>query len=382
MLYELLYPLRGHAPWLSFLNVLRYVPFRAIAATATAMLLSFALSPWFIRELQKKQIGQVIRGDGPESHFAKGGTPTMGGSLILLCLLFSTVLWCDMHNPFVWAVTTVTVGYGVIGYLDDFLKIRDKTSRGLPGRYKLIGQFTIGGAVLAYMFLARGQVPSDWFDLRDHLSVPFVAFHKHPVVVPVWFAYLLAVLTVVAMSNAVNLTDGLDGLAIGPVVINAATYLIWVYLAGATFGITHVAQRFVVARYLDIPFIGSASELAVYCGAMVGAGIGFLWYNTYPASVFMGDVGSLSLGGGLGMCAVVSKNELLSIILGGVFFVEAVSVIIQVVSFKTRGKRVFLMAPIHHHFEKQGWPEPKIIVRFWIVSVLLALVALSSMKLR
>ena len=184
------------------------------------------------------------------------------------------------------------------------------------------------------------------------------------------------------MSNAVNLTDGLDGLAIGPVVINAGTYLVWAYLAGATFGITHVAQRFVVARYLDIPFIGSASELAVYCGAMVGAGIGFLWYNTYPASVFMGDVGSLSLGGGLGICAVVTKNELLSIVLGGIFFLEAVSVIVQVISFKTTGKRVFLMAPIHHHFEKKGWPEPKIIVRFWIVSVLLALLSLSSLKLR
>jgi phospho-N-acetylmuramoyl-pentapeptide-transferase len=382
MLYELLFPLRNHAPWLGFLNVLRYVPFRAIAATATAMLLSFALSPWFIRELQKKQIGQVVRQDGPESHFKKGGTPTMGGALILLCLLFATVLWCDLHNPFVWAVTTVTVGYGVIGYLDDYLKLRDRSSRGVPGRYKLLGQFTIGGAVLAYMFFAHDSMPSDWFDLRGQLSIPFVAFHKHPVMLPVGVAYALALITVVAMSNAVNLTDGLDGLAIGPVVINAGTYLVWAYLAGATFGITHVAQRFVVARYLDIPFIGSASELAVYCGAMVGAGIGFLWYNTYPASVFMGDVGSLSLGGGLGICAVITKNELLSIVLGGIFFLEAVSVIVQVISFKTTGKRVFLMAPIHHHFEKKGWPEPKIIVRFWIVSVLLALLSLSSLKLR
>jgi len=381
MLYELLYPLRAHG-WLGFLNVLRYVPFRAIAATATAMLLSFALSPWFIRELQKKQIGQVVRHDGPESHFKKRGTPTMGGALILLCLLFSTVLWCDLHNPFVWAVTTVTVGYGVIGYLDDYLKIRDRNSKGVPGRYKLLGQFTIGGAVVAYMFYAKGQMPADWFELRGHLGVPFLAFQKHPVVLPVFVNYALAVFTVVAMSNAVNLTDGLDGLAIGPVIINAGTYLVWAYLAGATFGITHVAQRFVVARYLDIPFIGSASELAVYCGAMIGAGIGFLWYNTYPAQVFMGDVGSLSLGGGLGVCAVVTKNELLSIVLGGIFFLEACSVIIQVVSFKTTGKRVFLMAPIHHHFEKKGWPEPKVIVRFWIVSVLLALLALSSLKLR
>ena len=382
MIYELLYPLRHDAAWLRWLNVLRYVPFRVIAATMTAMLLSFFVSPWVIRALKRKQIGQIVRDDGPETHKIKSGTPTMGGALILVSVLVPTILWCDPHNVFVWATAAVTAGYGVIGYLDDYLKIKLKNSRGVPGRYKLLGQFIIGGAVLCYAFLAKEHVPADWWEIRGRLGLPFVAFAKHPVTLPLAIYLPFTILVVVWTSNSVNLTDGLDGLAIGPVIINGGTYLIWAYLAGATFGIANVPQRFVVARYLDIAPVASVGELSVYCGATVGAGLGFLWYNTYPAQVFMGDVGSLALGGGLGMCAVFTKNEILSVIIGGVFFLEAVSVVVQVTSFKLTGKRVFLMAPIHHHYERKGWPEPKIIVRFWIISVLLALVGLSSLKLR
>jgi phospho-N-acetylmuramoyl-pentapeptide-transferase len=376
VIYELFYPLKFHYTWLSWLNVLRYIPFRTIMATITAMVLSFLLAPWFIRELRRKQIGQVVRSEGPETHRIKAGTPTMGGALILLSLLLPTVLWADLRNPFVLATTAVTAGYGVIGYLDDYLKIKRKNTGGLPGRYKLIGQTLIGGAAIVYTFVLTSKLPADWIAIRTKLALPFVAFSKHSVDLPLAMYVPFAILVVVATSNAVNLTDGLDGLAIGPVMINAGTYLIWSYVAGATIA------RFSLAQYLDIPQIPSAGELAVYCGSVIGAGIGFLWYNTYPAQVFMGDVGSLALGGGLGMLAVFTKNELLSILLGGIFFIEAVSVITQVVSFKLTGKRIFLMAPIHHHYEKKGWAEPKIIVRFWIISILLALVSLSSMKLR
>jgi len=346
------------------------------------MLLAFVVAPWFIRELRRKQIGQVIRTDGPSTHLAKSGTPTMGGALILVSVLVPTILWCDLRNVFVWATTAVTAGYGVIGFLDDYLKIKLRNSRGMPGRYKLVGQFGIAGAVLAYAFFARTQVPPDWWEIRFNLAIPFLAFSKHVFVLPAWVYFPFVVLMVVWTSNAVNLTDGLDGLAIGPVIIGAGTYLLWAYLTGATFGIPHTAAHFTVARYLDIPAIAGAGELAIYCGAMAGAGIGFLWYNTYPAQLFMGDVGALALGGGLGMCAVFTKNELLSSILGGVFFLEASSVVVQVASFRLTGRRIFLMAPLHHHFEKKGWAEPKIIVRFWIVSILLALVSLSSLKLR
>ena len=252
----------------------------------------------------------------------------------------------------------------------------------MPGRYKLLGQFVIGGAVITFAFMAQDHVPHDWWVQRTHLGVPFLAFAKHPIVLPLAVYIPFATIVVVATSNAVNLTDGLDGLAIGPVMINAGTYLILAYIAGATFGIPNVSQKLVLAKYLDIPSLENMGELSIYCGAIVGAGIGFLWYNTYPAQVFMGDLGALALGGGLGMCAVFTKNELLSIILGGVFFLEMTSVIVQVVSFKLTGKRVFLMAPLHHHYEKKGWAEPKIIVRFWIISILLALVTLSSLKLR
>jgi phospho-N-acetylmuramoyl-pentapeptide-transferase len=375
MIYELFYPLSTKYGWASALNVLRYTPFRAIMAVITAMVLCFVLAPWFIRALEARQIGQVVRTGGPETHLVKAGTPTMGGSLILLAVLLPTVLWADVKNQFVVATAAVTAGYGLIGFIDDRLKIQGKSSKGLSGRYKLLGQFAIGGAAIGYLFLSKA-LPADWIEIRARLSIPFLAFDKHPIELPLWLYFAFALLVVVAMSNAVNLTDGLDGLAIGPVMINSGTYMIWAYIAGSTlFGRN-------LADYLDIAGFSDMSELAVFGAAVIGAGVGFLWYNTYPAQVFMGDVGSLALGGGLGMLAVLTKNELLSILIGGIFFVEAVSVITQVVSFKLFGKRVFLMAPIHHHFEKKGWPEPRIIVRFWIISILLALVALSSLKLR
>jgi phospho-N-acetylmuramoyl-pentapeptide-transferase len=376
MIYELFYPLKFHYSGFSWLNVLRYIPFRTIMATITAMLLTFVLAPWFIRELRRKQIGQVVRSEGPETHRIKAGTPTMGGALILLSLLVPTVLWADLRNPFVLATTGVTAGYGVIGYLDDYLKIKRKSSGGLAGRYKLLGQTLIGGAGISYTFLLTDHLPPDWNSIKTRLALPFVAFSKVPIELPLSVYIPFAIFVVVATSNAVNLTDGLDGLAIGPVMINAGTYLIWAYVAGATLA------SFSLATYLDIPKIASAGELSVYCGSVIGAGIGFLWYNTYPAQVFMGDVGSLALGGGLGMLAIFTKNEILSILLGGIFFVEAVSVITQVVSFKLTGKRIFLMAPIHHHYEKKGWTESQIVIRFWIISLILALIGLATLKLR
>lgn len=375
MIYHFLYPLHD-IEGLGFLNVLRYVPFRVLAATMTAMLLTFGLYPWFIRRLQSKQIGQVIRDDGPESHLSKAGTPTMGGSLILLALIGSTVLWVDPNNTMVWVVTAFTVLYGAIGYVDDAAKVSKNSTAGLSGRYKLLFQFAIAFAICGFLFYGHDGLPEDWLRLRYRLSVPFLAFERYPMSLPPWVYVLFASFVVVSMSNGVNLTDGLDGLAIGPVMINAGTYMILAYVAGVTlFG-------YDMAAYLDIPSIASAGELAIYCGALIGAGIGFLWYNTYPAQVFMGDVGSLALGGGLGALAIVTKNELLSLILGGIFVLEAVSVVGQVVSYKLFKKRILLMAPIHHHFEKKGWAEPKIIVRFWIISVMLALISLSTLKLR
>jgi phospho-N-acetylmuramoyl-pentapeptide-transferase len=286
------------------------------------------------------------------------------------------VLWADPGNFMVWVVTAITSSYGVIGWIDDARKIKKKNTGGLAGRYKLLLQFAIAIAVCGYLWYGETGLPADWIAIRNRLAIPFVAFSKHPVVLPSWLYVAFAAFTIVAMSNAVNLTDGLDGLAIGPVMINAGTYLIFAYLAGATFFGKDIAT------YLDIPSVSSVEELAIFCGALLGAGCGFLWFNTYPAQVFMGDVGSLALGGALGALAVVTKNELLSVVLGGIFFVEAVSVITQVASFKLTGKRIFLMAPIHHHFEKKGWAEPKVIVRFWIIAVMLAIASLSTLKLR
>jgi phospho-N-acetylmuramoyl-pentapeptide-transferase len=321
-------------------------------------------------------VGQVVRDDGPETHLSKAGTPTMGGSLVLLALIGATVLWADPRNTMVWLVAAITVMYGAIGYADDALKLNRKNSKGLSSRAKLLLQFPIAIGVCAYLWYGDGGLPPDWLDLRNRLSLPFVAFEKHPILIPSAAYVAFGAIVIVGTSNAVNLTDGLDGLAIGPVMINAGTYMILAYLAGLTlFGND-------VARYLDIPSIASASELSIYCGAVIGAGVGFLWYNTYPAQVFMGDVGALALGGGLGMLALLTKNEALSVLLGGIFVVEAVSVIGQVVAYRFFGRRILLMAPIHHHFEKKGWAEPKVIVRFWIIAVMLAIAALSTLKLR
>ncbi len=376
MIQEFLYPLSHEFGWAGSLNVLRYTPFRVIMATITAMLLSFLLAPWFISKLRGKQISQIIREENPEGHKKKKGTPTMGGALILLSVLVPTVLWADVKNVFVLATAAVTAGYGAIGYLDDRLKIEGKNTRGLPGRFKLLGQLLIAGIAVWYLFVNKTDLPHEWLDIRYRLSVPFLAFDKHPITLPAWLYVAMAIVVVIGTSNAVNLTDGLDGLAIGPVMMSAGTWLVWSYVAGAVlFGRP-------LADYLDIPGIAAMSELAVFGAAVIGAGVGFLWYNTYPAQVFMGDVGSLALGGGIGMMVLLTKNELLSVLVGGIFVVETLSVIAQVFSFRVFGKRVFLMAPIHHHFERKGWPEPRIIVRFWIISVLLALVGLASLKVR
>jgi phospho-N-acetylmuramoyl-pentapeptide-transferase len=375
VLYTLLVPLSAQYAWLSWLNVLRYTSTRIIAATLTALFLSLVLYPWFIRTLQRIQLGQVVRSDGPESHLSKRGTPTMGGSLILFTLIIPTLLWADMRNPYILLVSLTTAGCGVIGFLDDYLKIRKKSSGGLPGRFKMLGQIVVAAAASYYLFEQSGVVPDE---IRYRVQVPLLDFYSehYRITLPATIYIVFAVIVIVGFSNAVNLTDGLDGLAIGPVIISAATFLVLTYAAGT------LIAGFDIATYLRIPHLPMVGELSIYCGAMIGAGIGFLWYNTYPASVFMGDVGSLPLGAGLGFLAVASKNELTLLIVGGIFVLEAVSVIVQVVSFKLTGKRVFKMAPIHHHFELKGWAEPKVIVRFWIISFMLALVAVATLKLR
>ncbi|MFO7156217.1 MAG: phospho-N-acetylmuramoyl-pentapeptide-transferase [Pseudomonadota bacterium] len=370
MLYHFLFPLAGEFP---VFNVFRYPSFRILAAGIFALVMGMLLGPWFIRELRTRQHGASnVREDVPERHQGKSGTPTMGGGLILFALSVSTLLFADLTNRWVWMVLIVTLGFGLVGYLDDFLKISRRNSKGLPGRWKMVG-LTV---VFLATFLAFGI---DWESGRllvdTRLGVPFVATTAfHPDIG--WLYLPFAWLVVVGTANAVNITDGLDGLAIGPTIVSAITFLVLAYVAGT------VIAGFNLADYLYIPHIEGAAELSVFCAATVGAGIAFLWFNSYPASVFMGDIGALALGGALGTLAVLTKNELASVILHGVFFVEIVSVMLQVASFKLRGKRIFRMAPIHHHFELKGWPEPKIIVRFWIVSILLALITLVSLKVR
>lgn len=358
MIYQLLYSM---ADQFSALNVFRYITVRTFVAFFTAFLLCWMWGPYFIRRLVNKQIGQSIREDGPQSHKKKAGTPTMGGGLILLSTLLPCLLWVDMRNPYVWATLLITWGFGAIGYLDDWLKVSKRNSKGLSGKVRLLGEFLISG--LAVFVLIQ------WFDFSTVLNIPFLK----NVSIDLGFAYIpFAALVIVGTANAVNLTDGLDGLAIVPVIISAATLGLFAYVAG------HVA----IANYLQIPHVVGAGELTPVAATIVAAGLGFLWFNTYPAQVFMGDVGSLSLGGFLGTMAVLTKNEILMVLLGGVFVIEALSVIGQVISFKLTGKRIFKMAPIHHHFELKGLTETKIIVRFWILSILLAVLSLSTLKLR
>jgi phospho-N-acetylmuramoyl-pentapeptide-transferase len=382
MLFHLLYNVLARYDSLSFLRAFRYPSTRILAAAVTSLLLSWILGPWFIERLKEAQMGQQIRDDGPQTHQKKAGTPTMGGSLILLALVVPTILWCDLRNHFVWLTLAVTVGFGAVGFVDDWLKVSKKNTKGLPGKLKLAWEFLIAGAAMAFLFLSDTYEPG----IRYHISLPFSDFYHLGTSLEPWFYIAFATVVVVGAANAVNLTDGLDGLAIGPVIINAGTFLVFAYLAGVeTLLIRKIggsSTELNLAEYLRIPHINGVSELAIFCASMAGAGIGFLWYNTYPASVFMGDVGSLSLGGGIGMMAVLTKNEVTLVIVGGLFVVEALSVMIQVGSYKLRKKRVFKMAPIHHHYELKGWAEPKIIVRFWIVSVLLALIALGTLKLR
>jgi phospho-N-acetylmuramoyl-pentapeptide-transferase len=371
MLYEFLYPLRQQVEWLGWLNVLRYVPFRAMAAWLTAMAIYFALFPWFLTRLRTRRLGQNIREEGPSDHQSKKGTPTMGGSLILLSIVVATVLWCNLSNLMIWMSLAVMVGMGLVGLVDDILKIRRGTNSGFKAWQKFTLQILVGLAA-AYVLFFTAHLPPDWLEIRNHLSIPFMSTKKlFPEIDTVLYA-VFCVVVIVGTTNAVNLTDGLDGLAIVPVMIAAASFGLISYLAGNA----------VFAEYLQIHYVAGSGELAIICGAVIGAGLGFLWFNAPPASVFMGDTGSLSLGGLLGTVAVAIKHEIVLAIIGGLFVLEAVSVIVQVISFKLTGKRVFKMAPIHHHYEQLGWTEPQIVIRFWIVAVVLALAGLASLKLR
>ncbi len=358
MLYIWLYPL--HTEFQIF-NVFRYLSFRIIYAAVTAFLVAFVLAPALIRKLQAMRLGQRVRDDGPSRHLTKTGTPTMGGLLILFAVLLSTLLWANIANRYVWLVMFATLTFGLIGFADDYLKFRKGQSRGLYAWQKLLGQSLLALGVAIFLLTQMHY--------STQLSVPF--FKDFTPDLGVLYV-LFAVLVIVGSSNAVNLTDGLDGLAVGPVMIASIAYTIVAYVAGNR----------IISEYLLIPYIDGAGEVAVFTAAIFGASLGFLWFNTYPASVFMGDVGSLPLGAALGTVAVISKHELLLLLVGGVFVIEAISVIFQVLSFKSRGKRIFLMAPIHHHFEMKGWEEPKVVVRLWIIAILLALLSLSTLKLR
>ena len=359
MIYRLIYPLYEH---FAVLNVFRYITFRTIYATLTALLISVIIAPWFIRKVSQYQVKQYIRGDGPASHQNKAGTPTMGGVFIIFSVFVSILLWADLSNPFVWLLLFVALAFGLIGFLDDLMMIQRRNSKGLSARSKFIWEIVIALGVGIFLYLEPSY--------NTQLSVPF--FKEVRPDLGLGYIFLIAFI-IVGTSNAVNLTDGLDGLAIGPYLIAISTYLVLSYLAG------HVK----IAEYLQIPFITNVGEVTVVCGALVGASVGFLWFNAYPAQVFMGDVGALPLGAVLGTVAILAKHEILLILVGGIFVLETVSVIIQVGFFKaTNGRRIFRMAPVHHHFELKGWPEPKVIVRFWIIAAILSLMAMSTLKLR
>jgi phospho-N-acetylmuramoyl-pentapeptide-transferase len=361
MLYFLLFPLRAQIP---LFNVFRYITFRAAGAIVTALVLSWWLGPWFIKTLRRLSVGQNIRDVGPQAHQVKKGTPTMGGIFILFAVCVPTLLWGNLRSVYVWIVVTVSAAFGVIGFLDDYLKVRHHRNLGLTATMK----FWLQVAVAAIMGVALLGLPAG-YAFQPTVSFPFFkqfVFHIGLFYVP-W-----VVLVLVGASNAVNLTDGLDGLAIGATVIAAATYAVFTYIAGNR----------LIANYLQISYVPGVGEVAVFCGALVGAGLGFLWFNSHPAEVFMGDVGSLSLGAAIGSVALLAKQELLLVLVGGLFVIEALSVILQVASFKLTGRRMLRMAPIHHHFELSGWAEPKVIVRFWILAILFALLSLSTLKLR
>jgi len=372
MLYEFLYPLSDQ---IGEFRLFQYLTFRAGGAVMTALLISFILGPRVIRWLKSRQgEGQPIRDDGPETHFAKRGTPTMGGVLILISISISTLLWMDLSNGYVWAILIVTVGFGILGFFDDYQKLTKRSSAGISGKLKLLGQIVISG-IAAYWIMrlgwsaegSPGVVPGT--PLATGLSIPFV---KGLLINLGWFFLPFAIFVMVGASNAVNLTDGLDGLAIVPVMIAASVFGLIAYMAG----------NVNFSTYLQIQFVPGTGELAVLCAALVGAALGFLWFNAPPAMVFMGDTGSLAMGGALGSISVAVKHELVLAIVGGLFVLETVSVIVQVVSFKLTGKRVFRMAPIHHHFEKKGWAESTVVVRFWIIAAILAIIGLSTLKLR
>ncbi len=361
MLYLFLAPLKDvHA----FFNLFRYITLRSAFAVLTGLLISFILGPPLIRFLKTLQPDQSVREDVPERHQMKTGTPTMGGLLIILALVFPTLLWADLTHPYIWVALFATLGFGTIGFLDDFLKVRGNRGKGLPASYKFIGQVVLGLAIA--IFLLNDPVNPE---IRGRLAVPF--FKNVFPYLGIGYVFLILIV-VTGTSNAVNLTDGLDGLALGPFLVATMAFVFFTYVAGNA----------VFSRYLQVIHVKGAGELTVFCGGMLGASLGFLWFNAYPAQVFMGDVGALALGGALGTIAVIARQEVALMIAGGIFVLEAVSVILQVVSFKLTGKRIFRMAPLHHHFELKGWEEPKVVVRFFIIAVILALFSLSTLKLR